>query len=82
MQIQKFTLFHSQSAFPAWLHLPVTEFSRAGRGERRAVNRNQTHEFEQKATEETERWTMSSDALFSLFSPVQTVLFPKQHSPA
>ena len=35
--------------------------------------------FEQEATEETERWTMSSDALFSLFSPVQNILFQNQH---
>jgi hypothetical protein len=38
--------------------------------------------FEQEATEETERWTMSSDALFSLFSPVQSILFQRSNSTA
>jgi hypothetical protein len=38
--------------------------------------------FENEATEETESWTMSSDALFSLLSPVQNILLPKQHSTA
>jgi hypothetical protein len=36
--------------------------------------------FEQEATEETERWTMSSDALFSLLSPVQSILFQRSNS--
>jgi hypothetical protein len=38
--------------------------------------------FEQEATEETERWTMSSDALFSLFSPVPSILFQRSNSTA
>ena len=38
--------------------------------------------FEQEATEETERWTMSSAALFSLLSPVQNILFQRSNSTA
>jgi hypothetical protein len=37
--------------------------------------------FEQEATEETERWTMSSDALFSLFSPVQNMARQRNNCP-
>jgi hypothetical protein len=50
------------------------EGARAQRGKPQPNTR-----FEQEATEETERWTMSSDALFSLFSPVQNILFQNQH---
>jgi hypothetical protein len=50
---------------------------------RRSAEPQPNIHFEQEeATEETEGWTISSDSLFSLFSPVQKILFQKQNSTA